>query len=130
MITLCIGLQGMLFDSVFMELTSRLGTQGYSVRAEPPRLVFCTGDGPLRRVMGDFASLFDIDKVAAAVDEVRITREPCDEFLGVAELARFCGRTPAWASQRKNDRTFPPPHVILSCGPIWRKSDIVAWKVG
>jgi predicted DNA-binding transcriptional regulator AlpA len=51
-----------------------------------------------------------------------------DELLGLAELAELYGVTKATASNWSRRHTFPQPHQHLKMGPVWLKSDVVAWR--
>jgi predicted DNA-binding transcriptional regulator AlpA len=51
-----------------------------------------------------------------------------DELLGLAELAELYGVTKATASNWSRRHTFPQPVQHLKMGPIWRKSEVIAWR--
>lgn len=51
-----------------------------------------------------------------------------DELLGLAELAELYGVTKATASNWSHRHSFPQPFQHLKMGPVWRKSDILAWR--
>jgi predicted DNA-binding transcriptional regulator AlpA len=51
-----------------------------------------------------------------------------EELLGLAELAELYGVTKATASNWSRRHTFPQPFQQLKMGPVWRKSDVIAWR--
>jgi predicted DNA-binding transcriptional regulator AlpA len=51
-----------------------------------------------------------------------------DQLLGLAELAELYGVTKATASNWSRRHTFPQPIQHLKMGPVWRHSDVVAWR--
>jgi predicted DNA-binding transcriptional regulator AlpA len=51
-----------------------------------------------------------------------------DELVGMAEIAKLIGVTAPAVRQYRARGILPEPLVTLAIGPIWRRSDIVAWQ--
>ncbi len=51
------------------------------------------------------------------------------DLVGAAEAAELLGiGTPNFTHLRRKITAFPEPLVVLRCGPIWNKSDIVKFS--
>ena len=50
-------------------------------------------------------------------------------LMGIYEIAQYFETSPQYISGRVSKReTFPKPITILKCGPIWKTSDIIAYR--
>ena len=50
------------------------------------------------------------------------------EMWGMTEVCVYIGLSRARVHQFRAADTFPEPHQILACGPIWIADDIVKWN--
>ncbi len=51
----------------------------------------------------------------------------CDQLLGVAEVCALLGLSRGALGHRRRRPDFPEPVALLDCGPIWARSQIVAY---
>ena len=56
-------------------------------------------------------------------------RVDTDDLVGITEMARALGVKPnVVGNWVKRYPTFPPPIITLSCGSLWKMSDVLAWR--
>lgn len=52
---------------------------------------------------------------------------PTQELLGLRDIARLLGVAPATPQKWRTRRLLPPPDVVASGLPLWRRETIEAW---
>jgi predicted DNA-binding transcriptional regulator AlpA len=50
-----------------------------------------------------------------------------DELVSSAEVAELIGVKPSAVYAYRSKGSLPEPLIVLGCGPIWRRSDIIEW---
>lgn len=48
-------------------------------------------------------------------------------LLGLSELAALAGWNRHQAAVYRSRGLLPEPHVVLKCGPVWRREDVQKW---
>lgn len=74
----------------------------------------------------------DLNRIARIAEEVErevvvFMDADMPDLVSTKEAAEIVGMTRTAVSTARARGKFPEPAVVLACGPIWRREDIVHW---